>query len=256
MKKKNSAFTLIEILLALFLFSVAMTAIFSSFTSVLTNAKNIKGSIDDYGLARECFDRVEKDLKAVFVPVMPKQKNNPKPPPYAFVSNGDDGFSFTAFSHIAFADEIARQEKLAEEMQEILKDLKDNEEEKEKKAQQIKGKLSKLAIITYFLSKNNTNDDTYSLKRSDILLENNSQSLYDFITDDEAYSVCSNIKSMELIYMDNEGGEHSDWDSNSKSTNNAPPVAVEINLKLKGRFADKSFKSKIILPIHSSYDEK
>ncbi len=256
----NKGFTLIEVLLAIFLFAIAMTTIFTSFTSVLTSSQKVRQSIEEIETARHCFDRITRDLRTLFLPPTFEEKKITDPEnPYSFIGDTDT-LSFPASSHLMFADEYLEKQRIEEEMKELRKEFAYSDEEGELSysALMLHNKKHKyennLAMIYYYLSENDNQNFLYSLMRSDILFNDERRPTLGFQDSENDYAVCSNIKSMEIYYIDKNGSEHSSWDSNSQ-TSDFVPSAVAINLELQGKYSVRNFRTKITLPVKNIEDE-
>lgn len=147
MKKQetSSGFTLIEILIAIFIFSIIVTTIFGSFTSVFSSAKMIDEDIDAYEMAKNCFDRMILDLRSVrisseFNYIRPGIGTDNPPDPYRIV--GDISYAETgSFSRIRFTSQTHLP---------LEKSTQDG-----------------IAEIVYYVQ--STDDDSYVLRRADSL---------------------------------------------------------------------------------------
>ena len=70
-KHGQQGFTLIEILVALFIFVIVVTTIFGSYNSVFSNAESIKDDMTSYEMAKNCLNRMIIDLQSLHVSLPP-----------------------------------------------------------------------------------------------------------------------------------------------------------------------------------------
>ncbi|NJL59202.1 MAG: prepilin-type N-terminal cleavage/methylation domain-containing protein, partial [Desulfobacteraceae bacterium] len=65
----KNGFTLIEILIAIFIFAIIVTTIFGSFNAVFSHSAAIREGTEIYEMARNCIDRMMTDLEAIYFPM-------------------------------------------------------------------------------------------------------------------------------------------------------------------------------------------
>jgi general secretion pathway protein J len=199
-------FTLLEILLAIFIFSIVVTTIFGSFNAVFSSADAIHQGTNLYEMGKNCMARMVADLQEIYVtrsPLYAKPGFNDPPEPYRVFGDssytGNGSFSrmrFTSFAHLPFGEN--RQEGIAE--------------------------------IIYYVAL--TRDGDAVLRRADTLFP------YERFKDnrlDEKGSdpiLCEGVKSLKFTYLDDEGAEHEYWNSESDEFDHAAPRAVKITLEI------------------------
>ncbi|MEZ4550728.1 MAG: prepilin-type N-terminal cleavage/methylation domain-containing protein [Desulfobacterales bacterium] len=66
-----AGFTLLEILIAVFIFSVVMSLIFSTFNAVISRTDAIKNGMDGHEMARTCMGPITADLSAIYIEQKP-----------------------------------------------------------------------------------------------------------------------------------------------------------------------------------------
>ena len=66
-----AGFTLLEILIAIFIFAIIITTVFASYRMVFSNTDTINKDITSYEMARNCLNRMIMDLQSVHVSLPP-----------------------------------------------------------------------------------------------------------------------------------------------------------------------------------------
>jgi len=220
-------FTLLEILIAIFIFSVVITTIFSTFNAVISQTEAIKNGTGDYEMARTCLNRMVSDLTAIYVDQKPLYKPpdiDDGPDPYGFVgkedSTGGKNFAelrFSSTEHLSMTGKVE----------------------------------TGIAEIVYYVKEINDPDTgtQYALKRSDTLYPEK-RDRNQFEPKDSDPLLCENLESLTFIYFDAEGEEHETWDSDSDGVKYATPIAVEIRLKIENGDDSYQFTTKTPLPVY------
>lgn len=219
--KSVKGFTLLEILLSIFIFTIVITTIFGSFRAVFSGADSIKGKIASYETANNCLNRMIMDLKAAYISQIPgytKPTFNSEPDP--FHMKGDSHhtgtetfprFRFTSSAHL-FPGKNMR-----------------------------KG----IAEIIYYVQYMDE-DEQYVLKRADNLSPYSKE--FEFSNKDPI--LCENIISLEITYYDEEGEEHESWDSESKEYKYATPRAIKIKLETGSESGSLFYETMIDFPFY------
>jgi len=210
-------FTLVEILLAIFIFAVVVTTIFGSYNFL--SAKSGAGSenIAPFEMAQNCLNRITVDLQSLYLSTPPMYSPpdfNDPPDPYRLVGDtafeGNNSFSrlrFTSLAHLPMG--------------------KNND----------KG----IAEIVYYVQA--TEDKNFVLKRSDRL------SVFEQSEKKRDPVLCEKVKSLTLKYYDQEGREYDRWNSDSKDFGYATPVAINIKLELGDDSSAMVFETRVTLPV-------
>lgn len=217
--KKPSGFTLLEILIAIFIFAIVMTTLFSSHNLVLNNAAAIDEGISGYEMAKTCLDRMILDLQSVYLNLPPEYTPpgfDAPPEPYRIVGDGINigniSFSrlrFTSMAHVSFGNSIENG----------------------------------IAELIYYVRE--TDENNYVLRRAD--------SLYPYKPFEENSNdpiLCENLRLLTFKYYDRDGTEYDVWDSESSDFKYATPVAVGIKLEIGNDSTHQSFETMVTLPIH------
>ena len=219
-------FTLLEILIAIFIFSVVITTIFGTFNAVISRTEAIKNGTGDYEMARTCLNRMVSDLSAVYVDQKPLYKPpdiDDGPDPYGFVGK-EDSTGGKNFAQLRFAS----TEHLS-----------------------MTGKVEKgIAEIVYYVKEitDPDNETEYVLKRSDTLYPDKDADKFEAKDSDPV--LCEKLEELTFIYYDADGNAHEEWNSDSDDVKYATPSAVEIRLKLATGSETYRFFTKISIPVY------
>ena len=221
--KKNSCqgFTIIEIMLSIFIFTIVVTTIFGSYRAIFSSADLINGKIASYEMANNCLNRMIMDLKAAYIFQIPGYTPptfNSPPDPYQMKGDSQHTgtktfprFRFTSSAHL-FPDKNMR-----------------------------KG----IAEIIYYVQYID-NDEQYVLKRADNLPPYKKE--FEFSNKDPI--LCEHIKSLEFTYYDYKGIEHESWDSESKEYKYATPSAMKIKLEIGDDSVSLFYETMIDFPFY------
>ena len=222
--KPDSGFTLIEILIAIFIFAIIVTTIFGSYNSVFTGAEEINQGVTSYETARNCLNRIIFDLESVHLSLPPQYAPpdfNGPPDPYRIVGDTNNvqnisfpKLRFTSTAHVSFGGKTE----------------------------------SHIAEIVYYVQA--TDDDNHLLRRAD--------NLYPYQPFEEKSSdpvLCENLKSLTFKYYDREGTEYDLWDSDAEDFGYATPAAIGIKLELTGGTDSLWFKTMVTLPVYRKKKE-
>jgi general secretion pathway protein J len=211
-------FTLLEILVAIVIFGIIMTALFSSFNAVFTTTEAVDRSISSYETAKNCMKIIVNDLQSIYISLPPAYvipEFNSDPDPFRIEGetrfDGDAGFSklrFASHEHISF-------------------------ENKSDKG---------IAEIIYYIHK--SADADFVLKRSDSLQLSKS-----FEPKNSDPVLCENVKSLVFRYFDEEGEEYDAWDSDSDEHGYSTPQAIEIKLEIGDDSGSFHFETKVAFKV-------
>jgi len=215
-KFPNRGFTLLEILIALFIFGVIVTTIFGSFQFVFGSADAVEKGMTDYEMAKDCFNRIISDLQALHVSQTPAYR----PPedaenqdPYRILGDvtfsGESGFGrlrFTSLAHVPLG----------------------------------KDKRMGIAEIIYYAE--DQIDGSHVIKRSDRI---DFTEPYEEINNDPI--LCDNVRSLEFTFIDSEGEEGNIWNSDSNDFDYATPRAIRVKLTLGTGDNPHTFETMVVL---------
>ena len=217
--KKSFGFTLLEILISIFIFAIVVTTVFGSYNFVLSNSKTIDKIISSYEMGQNCLNRMIVDLESIHVCLPPAYSPpdfDDPPDLYRIVGDISDtdgsGFSrlrFTSLAHVPLKYEP-----------------------------QIK-----MPEIVYYVHAGN--DNNFVLRRAD--------NIYSDKPFEEKKSdpvLCENVKSLTFIYYDQEGSEYETWDSDFEQFGHATPAAIGIKLEIGNDSDSQLFETMVALLVH------
>lgn len=192
-------FTLIEILIAIFIFSIIITTIFSSFNAILSGTSSISEELATCDMAKNCLNRIITDLKSIHVYFPGDTSLNSEGPlgAYRIVGENTDVGSrefsklrFTSLAHINFEHDMRYG----------------------------------IAEIIYYVQE--IDKDNYVIRRADSLYP------YKFFKKkDSDPLLCKKVKSLEFKYYGYDGNEYNYWDSQSDEFRHSTPRAISIELE-------------------------
>ncbi len=226
---KNSGFTLLEILIAIFIFAIVMSTIFGTFNGVISRTDAIKNGMGGYEMARTCLNRISSDLNAIYVeqkPLYSPPDFDDPPDPYRVV--GKETFAGNKnFSQLRFASSDHLP-------------MTTNAE---------KG----IAEIVYYVVEQGYPESEYVLKRSDVVYPYDED--YEFEEKDSDPVLCEDIDEFSILYFDKDENEYEKWDSESDFLKYATPYALKIKLKIISPDGSYTFDTKIALPVFRKASE-
>jgi len=214
----SDGFTLLEILLSFLILGIVMTTIMASFNAVFSTTDTLKNSSQYFEMAKNCLNRMTRDLEALYVQQSPLYKPpdfDDPPDPYRIVASTTD-VGGTSFATIRFTSSAHIP-------------LDNN-------------KRDGIAEIIYYVQAKN--DGQLVLKRAD--------HLYPYPPFEEKGGdpvLCIYLKSLVLMYLDAEDSESDEWDSDSDEYGHATPAAVRIQLEVGNETTSYDFETTIRLAV-------
>ncbi|MBI9092436.1 MAG: type II secretion system protein [Desulfobacterium sp.] len=214
----DRGFTLIEILIAVLIFGGLMTTLFTSFQSFIFSSTAVnQGLIQDERI-RTLLGHLERDLGTLYITRPPRYKKPESisdPDPFSFQGT-QESIDGTLVSRLGFAS---------------LSHLSLGKKE-----------IPGVARIVYYARSND--DNKIDLCRADTLRP------YDAPKERSCDPVLvRNISGFDLTYVDGEGDEHSDWDSESDTVKYTVPVSVKFKITLNTDDAPRIVETQIALPV-------
>lgn len=210
-------FTLLEIVIAIFIFAIVMTTLLGSFRAVFSSTKAVDSRAAIFDTARNCLNRMVLDLKSLYVsqpPIFRVADIDDPPDPHRIEGRAADAFDtdypklrFTSLAHVGFEKDIRKG----------------------------------IAEIVYYVAQ--TEDNRHVLRRKD--------SLYPYPEFEESGLdpiLCDAIVALEFTYYDTEGTEFNEWDSESEEFGYATPNAIGIRIKIGDLSDAEEFETRIVLP--------
>jgi len=220
----SGGFTLAEILIAIFIFAVVLTTIYTSYTGTFRVVNETESQAEIYRMARIAMERMVEDLESTYVPKSEGNAQSEENPLQYFQFVGEDQeikgryadtLRFISRAHI---------------------NLSGDDEDT--------GKTE----IGYYVKENEEGED-FVLYRSDrpvfekgFLLEENSDGLV----------LCEGLVSANFIYYEEKGEAFENWDSTSEEHKDTIPRMVSILLEFVNPLNSETplrFMTSVSLPI-------
>ncbi|MEA2038961.1 MAG: prepilin-type N-terminal cleavage/methylation domain-containing protein, partial [Thermodesulfobacteriota bacterium] len=202
--RHKRGFTLLEILIALFIFAIVLSTIFASYTGTFRIINETESQADIYGMARIALERIQEDLEsAYFFRESEDSKKGTAILSYQFVGEhteiqgrSADTLSFVSRAHLVFGGE---------------------------------DEYSGTAAIAYYVRKTDEKK-SLSLYRSDTpyFLEPPEQGTGGLI-------LCDGLLSVSFTYYDADGVPYDNWDSTSEEFKDRLPVMVSVLLEFMNK---------------------
>ena len=210
--ERAEGFTLIEILLAFLILGIVLTTVLASFNAVFSTTEALDSGSRYFEMAKNCLNRMTLDLEALYVrqpPLYKKPEFNDPPGLYRIVGSASE-VGGTSFAALRFASSAHIQ---------LEKSRRDG-----------------IAEIIYYVQVRD--DGSMVLRRAD--------NLYPYPEFEEKNAdpvLCTNLKSLEFKYYDEEGAEFDEWDSDSDDFEYATPAAIRIQLEIGDKNATYEFET-------------
>ncbi|MBF0450265.1 MAG: prepilin-type N-terminal cleavage/methylation domain-containing protein [Candidatus Magnetomorum sp.] len=234
-KKNFSGFTLLEVLVAIFLFAIVMTTIFGAYIQIFFTVQSTENDALTYEMGKNAMDRMLMDLNSIVItkpPIFKKpdaRAEEDELDPYRFEGESDGEFGslrFVSHAHIVIEG--------------------------------FSPKGGGVAQIKYYVTSDDQNAEIMVLRRcDDIDLEEGCDREDDPI-------LCENVVGFNVSYVYYEQEENietfTEWNSDDEDTKFSTPRAVEITLKLSD--PDKPtehplvFQTGVTLPLYRLKDKK
>ena len=205
-----------EILLAFLILGLVVTTVLGSFNAVFSTTDTLNTSSRYYEMAKNCLNRMTLDLEAVYArqpPLYKKPEFDAPPDPYRLVGSTMD-VGGTSFATIRFTSNAHVP-------------LENS-------------KRKGIAEIIYYVQAQN--DGQMVLRRSD--------SLYPYPEFEERSSdpaLCNNIKSLAFKYIDADGEEFEEWNSEADEYGHATPTAIRVALEVGDESTSYRFETTVRL---------
>ena len=215
---RECGFTLLEILMAAFIFSIIATTIFGSFRAVFSTTETLHSGMEAFEMVSGSLDRMTSDITSACVATSPgyfPPKGENPPDPYRIV--GDSGplvegdfarLRFASYAHLPMGKE----------------------------------RPGGIAQIVYYVEP--AEENRYVLKRADHL-----PPYPDLEEPGNDPILIEGIKSLKFLYYDTEGTEHETWDSESQEFKYATPTAIRIRVEIGDDSGSFFFETMVNLPI-------
>ncbi|RZB30257.1 MAG: general secretion pathway protein J [Desulfobacteraceae bacterium Eth-SRB1] len=211
---KKNGFTLIEILIAIFILTTVLTTVYAAYTGTFRLMKDTRRGDNIYSMARTAMNRMAKDIGSVC-----SRKGS-----FRFVSGEIEKESFMELSflssdHLNFNDE----------------------------------RSSGIAAISYFVVEDDEKKSCI-LKRKDDLYRDKTEETEEEISREGGYILCEGLQSLTYKFYDDKGEEYDSWDSGSdlKTQKDSAPSVVSILMNFinpDDKDRPYRFMTKVFLPM-------
>ena len=222
--QKIQGFTLLEILIAIFIFAIVMTTIYGAFSAVISKNEAINQGRGLYEMTRNCLNRMTNDFTAIYVERPPQYEPpdfDDPPDPYRFVCT-EEMVGMEDFTRIRFAANAH-----------LPMDREEN---------------TGIAEIVYYVDEVETPEPGYVLRRSDTAFP------YDiedgFREEIKDPIICKGIEKFSVRCYDSETESHVEWDSDERMGKYATPRALDIQLTVSDGKTSYQFQTAVTLPVY------
>ena len=216
----NKGFTLLEILLAFFIFSILFVTIYASYSGSFKTINMTESRMELYRKASIAMDRISEDLQASYISVLPLNSFG-EPAGYTrFFGedkeiNGRNAGTMSFFSRITplFSDDI---------------------------------KTATGQLISYEVMQGEGEDEL-------ILLRSENPEFMDESEEKQGLTLCDGLQAITFTYFDDDGEPHESWDSDSEERESTLPRMVSVSLEFlnyENPDAPLRFMTSIALPAH------
>lgn len=212
---RKNGFTLIEILIAIFILSIVLTTVYTAYTGTFRIVKDTRRSDDNYSMARTAMKRMTKDMESVC-----SSKGSCK-----FVSGEIEKedfieLSFISSAHLDFDDE----------------------------------RSSGIAVINYYIVEDNEKDSCILKRKDELLYWEEAEGAEEDALREGGYIICEGLQSLTYKFYDSSGEEYDSWDSESdlKTQKDSAPSIVSIHMNFinpDDRDRSYMFMTKVFLPM-------
>ena len=221
--KTRKGFTLLEILLAMFIFTIVLSTLYTAYTGTFRNVDETESQADIYRMARIALERIIEDLESAYMPPHAAGPTTEEKSPQSVAFVGEtalisdrsaDTLLFHSRAHLVF-----------------------DEEEVDATA----------ARIVYDVRQSEEDEEVFVLYRTDTpgFEEGPEQGTGGLI-------LCDSLHGVDFIYYDDEGREHDGWDSTNEEFKDSLPTMVSVILQFvntRNPEAPLKFASSVVLPM-------
>jgi general secretion pathway protein J len=215
--RRSSGFTLLEILIAMFILAIVVSLVFASFDGIFSSAEHVTADSDLLEMGSVCLNRITTDLKAFHATPYPRYK-----PPEI---NDDPELYYIAGEPLTVGGHNVAKLRFAS-----LAHLPLNQEAR-----------TGIAEIVYYALE--CQDNGVCLHRADTLYP-----YPDFEPNPNDPVMCEQVLTFELTYYDHDGRARDEWNSESQDSDYSTPIAIGIKLVLGPEASPKTLTTRVTLP--------
>jgi general secretion pathway protein J len=221
-RKTRPGFTLLEILIAMFILAIVLSTIFTSYTGTVRIVDQTEREAEMYAMARIALERMIQDLESAYFPTSKKSPESEKGPVQQAGFVGEDkeidGRSADTLRFVSSAHLVLEEEGDGSGVAEIAYRVEENEEG---------GRLVLYRADTPEFEK-------VSEEKTDGAI------------------LCEGLFSVNFTYTDSDGEVYENWDSGEEKFKDRMPVMVSILLEFANRShpeAPLKFMTGVALPL-------
>lgn len=217
--KKNKGFTLLEVLLAFFIFSILFITIYTSYSGSFKTINMTESRMGLYRKAAITMERISEDIQASYISVLPANSFG-QPVEYTqFLGENNDinGRDADVLSFFARIEPIFDSEM----------------------------GITSGQLITYDVIQGSSEDEL-------VLLRSENPEFIDVTEEREGLILCDGLQAINFSYFDADGEQHDSWDSESEERAGLLPSMVTISLEFlnaENPDAPLKFITSIALPV-------
>ncbi len=224
--RTDCGFTLVEVMVALVIFSFVMVMLFSSFNSFISTGQSIAHGVDYNERARDAFRRILDDLNDMYVPesriISVQNSVDGQDVDTLQMTGGESSVGGETFSTLGFA---------------CLSGLQTG-----------RSRPSGVVRVTYYVRKNSR--ELFDLCRAERPIGS------DRDTDPCSDPVLAeNITGFTIDFIDAKLNEYQDWDADKDSDEASIPCVLNIRLALGSENKEKVFETAVVLPVQGQTSE-
>ena len=215
----NKGFTLLEVLLAFFIFSILFVTIYASYSGSFKTINMTESRMELYRKAAIAMERISEDLQVSYISILPPNSFGEPAGHTQFLGedkalNGSDADTMSFFSRIGplFSDDI---------------------------------ELSTGQLIFYDVIQGSEEGEL-------VLLRSENPEFIDESEEREGLTLCDGLQAVTFTYFDNDGESHESWDSDSEDLGGVLPRMVSVSLEFlnfENPDAPLKFMTSIALPV-------
>lgn len=216
--KRHQGFTMLEILVTIVIFSIIAFTLFSSYQAFISSGVSIKNAVNAEQKGRVVFRRIKEDLQKIYV-MHPPQYSVPEfgdEPDLYRLEGTQESVGGSMFSRLSFTS-LARAG--------FSEPASDGP-----------------GRITYYVKQ--TRDEKFDLCRSDLPVRSDSEP--DPCTDP---ILVKDILEFAIIYSDENGGEKTEWDSDSAEDTYLFPGLVNFKIVIAEKERTERFETAFFIPV-------
>jgi len=204
-QKMQGGFTLLEILIAIFIFALIVSAVFAAYRGTLNIIDETESQENIYQMARIAMERITGDLASAYFPETTRSSEADQTLPEPAFFQGEKTYMedlrcgqlrFLSLAHLTFSDEKS---------------------------------LVEPAEIAYY-GATGVDGDVFDLYRSDTSLTRERPE-----SGTGGLLLCKGLSSIDFIYYDAEGESHENWDSDEGPSKGKLPSRVSILMEFPNR---------------------